>query len=85
MHEYLPFFVKGAPLRSGCETHLKDFLNICVRLTKILSVSKLILWYLNMSSINLATRFKIGMYICRKGKSVTNALPSSVDVIQLLN
>jgi len=37
-----------------------------------------------MSSIDLATRFKIGMYLL-KGKLVTNAFPRSTDKIQILS
>ena len=37
-----------------------------------------------MSSIDLATRFKIGMYLLN-WKSVTNAFPRSTYIIQVLN
>jgi len=37
-----------------------------------------------MPSIDLATRFKIGMYLL-KDKIVTNAFPRSTDIIQVLN
>jgi len=42
------------------------------------------MWYLYMSSIDLATRFKIGMYLLYR-KSVTYAFPRSADIIQVLN
>jgi len=58
--------------------------NLYVLVTNVFSESKLILWYLNMSSIDLATRFKIGMYLLIR-KSVTNAFLRSTDVIQVLN
>jgi len=46
--------IKGAVLTSGRVTHLKR------------KFSKLILWYLNMSSIDLATWFKIEMYLLNR-------------------
>ena len=60
--------------------------------TNVFSVSKLILWHPNkiMSSIDLATRFKIGMNLLNSeisvfNKSVTNAFPRSTDIIQVVN
>jgi len=38
-----------------------------------------------MSSIDLATQFKIGIYICWTGKSIIYAFSSSTDIIQVLN
>jgi len=37
-----------------------------------------------MSSIDLATQFKIGMYLLNR-ENVTNAFPRSTDIIQVLN
>jgi len=41
--------------------------------TYVFSVSKLILWYLNMSSIDLETQFKIRMYLlnCQPIKDIS--------------
>jgi len=59
--------IKGTPLKSGCLTHVNLFFeNRYFLVNNVLSVSKLILWYINMSSIDLATRFKIGMYLLKK-------------------
>jgi len=44
----------------SCNTRKKNsFENLYFLVTNVFSVSKLILWYLNMSSIDLATQFKI--------------------------
>jgi len=42
--------------------------------TNVFSVSKLILWYLIMSSIDVATQFKIEMYLLNREK-LCNAFP----------
>ena len=42
--------------------------NLYFLVTNIFSVSKLIWWYLNMSFIDLATQFKIGMYLLNRQK-----------------
>ena len=52
--------------------------------TNVSCVSKLTLWYLNMFSIDLVTRFKIGMYLLNWKKHL-NAFPRSTDIIQVLN
>jgi len=44
----------------------------------------LIVWYLNMSSIDLATRFKIAIYLSNREKHWT-AFPSSTYIIQVSN
>jgi len=49
--------LNGTPLRSGRVTYLKRFFfakSIYSLVTNVFSVSKLILWYLNMSSFDLA-------------------------------
>ena len=75
----------GAPLRSGCVTCKKiSFENLYFLVTNIFSVSKLFLWYLNMSSIDLATRFRIGMYLLNR-ENHCKAFPRSIDIIQVLN
>jgi len=75
----------GAPLRSGGVTCKKiSFENLYFLVTNIFSVSKLILWYLNMSSIDLATRFRIGMYLLNREKHC-KAFPRSIDIIQVFN
>ena len=58
-------WVKGNPLRTGRVTHIKRFFieNLYFLDINVFTVSNYILWYLNMSSIDLATRFKIGMYL----------------------
>ena len=52
--------------------------------TNVFSASELILWYLNMPTVDLATQFKIGMHLLNR-ESVTNACPISTDKIQVLN
>jgi len=54
----------------SCNTIKKFFFikKLYVLVTNIFCVSKLILWYPNLSSINMATRFKIGMYLMDKEK-----------------
>jgi len=52
--------------------------------TNVFSVSKLILWYLNMSSIDLATRFKIGKYLLKREKRY-KAFQRSTYIMQVLN
>ena len=69
----IPFhycFVKGTPLRSGRATHLKRFFfeNLYFLVINVLSVSKLILWYHTMSTIDLANRFKIRIYLLNREK-----------------
>jgi len=61
---------KGTQLRSGRVTHIKNknIENLYFLVTIVFSVSKLILWCLNMSSIDLATRFKIGMHLLYREK-----------------
>jgi len=60
----LYFFLKGTQLRSSRVIHVKrKFSKTYFLVTNVFGVSKLILWYLNMSSIDLATRFKTGMYL----------------------
>ena len=44
------------------------YYNLYVLVTKVFSVSKLSLWYLYMSSIDLATRFRIGMSLLNMEK-----------------
>jgi len=46
----------------------KIYENLYFLVTNVLSVSKLIVWYLNMSSIDLSTRCKIGMYLLNREK-----------------
>jgi len=41
-------------------------------------------WFHNMSSIDLATPFKNRMYLLKE-KSITDAFPRSTDIIQVLN
>ena len=62
----------------------KAFENLYFLVTNIFSVSKLILLYFNMSSIDLATRFKIGMYLLHREKHC-NAFMKSTDIIPVLN
>ena len=55
-------YFNGNPLRSGRVTNFKIykriFKHLLVLVTNVLMVSKLnVFWYLNMSSIDLATRF----------------------------
>ena len=51
----------------SCNTLIKFFFeNLYFLVTNVFSVSKLILWYLNMSSVDLATRFNIGMCLLNK-------------------
>jgi len=49
------------------------FENLYFLIINVLGVSKLTLWYLNMSSIHLATLFKIGMFLNRERR--LNAYP----------
>ena len=74
---------KYTPLKSGGVTHLKrkHFENLIFSCYQCFCVRKLIVWYLNISSIDLATRYKIGMYLL----SVTEAFPRSTDIIQFVN
>jgi len=64
-------FIIGTPLKSGRVTHFffenLYFLVINVHL-RVFKVSELILWYLNMFSIDLATRFKSEMYLLNREK-----------------
>ena len=62
----------------------KFFENLYFLVSYVFSVSKLILWYLNMSTIDLATSFKIGMYLLGREKRL-NAFPRSTNIIQVLN
>jgi len=82
----LPFFIhfKGTPLRSGCDLR-KEFSpeNLYFFVTNVFSVSKLIVWYLNMSCIYLATRHKIGMYLLYREKRC-NAFLISTDILVLV-
>jgi len=48
----------------SCNTRF--FENLLFLVTKILSASKRIYWYLIMSCIDLATRFKIGMHLLNR-------------------
>ena len=50
---------------SGRVTHLKKkkFENLYFLVSNVFSELKLILWYHNVSSNNLETRIKIGMYL----------------------
>jgi len=52
--------------------------------TNVLSVSTLILWYLTVFSIGLATLFKIGMYLLNREKRC-NAFPRSTVIVTVLN
>jgi len=72
----------GTPLKSCHVTHLKKifFENLYFLDNNVFSVSKHILWYPSMSSINLATRFKIGMYLLNREKRC-NAFPRSTNII----
>jgi len=45
---------------------------------------KTFLWYFNMSSIDLASRFKMVIYLLNREKRC-NAFPRSTDKIQVLN
>ena len=52
-----------------CNTLKKNFFEkLYVLVTNIFRVSNFILWYPNMSSIDLATHFKIGIYLLNKEK-----------------
>jgi len=62
----------------------KFFENLYFLVSYVFSVSKLILWYLNMSTIDLATWFKIGMYLLDREKRL-NVFPRSTNIIQVLN
>jgi len=62
----------------------KFFENLYFLVSYVFSVSKLILWYLNMSTIDLATWFKIGMYLLDREKRL-NAFLRSTNKIQVLN
>jgi len=54
---------------SLCNTLKKNFFKkLYFLVTNVFSVSTVILWYLNMSSIDLATRFKIRMYLLNREK-----------------
>jgi len=65
-----PNMFKETPPRSCHVPHLKKifFENLYFLVTNVFSVSKVILWYLNMSSIDFATWFKIGMYLLNREK-----------------
>ena len=58
--------------------------NLEFLVTNVFTVSKLSMWYLNMTSIDLATWFKIGMYLL-DGSKPCKAFPRSTDIIQVLN
>jgi len=54
--------------------------------TNVLSVSKLILWYLTVFSIGLTTLFKIGMYMYLLNREKRcNAFPRSTVIVTVLN
>jgi len=62
---------KGTPLSSGRVTHLKRTFSktyIFYVVTNVFSVSKPSLQYPKITSIDLATRFKIGMYLLNREK-----------------
>jgi len=62
------FLLKGLH-RGHCNTLKKTFFeNLYFLVTNVLSVSKLILPYLNLSSIDLATLFNIEMYLLNREK-----------------
>ena len=65
------------PLKGKNENHY-------VLVTNVFSVSKLILLDLNMSSIDLTTRFKIGMYMLNR-EMRCNVFLRSTDIIPVLN
>ena len=71
--------IKGTCLRSGHNTlnnliFTKPVVSCCLLVYGIA-----VLWYLNMSSIDLAIRFKIGMYLLNresvKGTTIQTAMP----------
>ena len=62
----------------------KIFKTLYFLVTNVFHVSKLILWYLNMSSIDLSIRFKVGMYLWNRENRL-NAFLISTDIIQVLN
>jgi len=61
--------VKGTQLRSDRVTHLTFFFeSLYFLVTDVISVSKHILWSLNMSTIHSATLFITGMYLLNREK-----------------
>jgi len=63
---------------------MKVFENLYFPVRNVFSVSKLIWWYLNVSFIDLATRFQIKIYLLNR-KNVANAFPRSTYIMQALN
>ena len=63
----------------SCDTLKKEMFLV----TNVFSVSKLILWYLYKSSIDLATRFTIGMHLLNREKRY--AFSRLTDIIQVFN
>jgi len=61
---------KVTPLKSGRVITLKkiSFENLYFLVTNVFSVSKGISWYLDISSVDLAARFKTGMYLLNREK-----------------